>query len=271
MAMAGELTREEVRLRVHAGADTNNRVRGKVFARQISALIKALESADRVANGGVRHDYVITGLEQRSAQASLRQIASSKKPKEESPVKLLPVIISAVMSADTATIIRFSDVVSSLHKMAKGAGESYSHADLQVGNAPSIRVDAFFAGRLSHAMGAVVVAQEDDEFYSGMAYGSFDGVIKEVDLRGDTPHLKLILAAGGIEIDCVTRGLSIEEIRASLNMRVWVDGMAHYTGVSGLPQRIEIRNIKLVSQKPNLLRWSGTFDAIEQSDWGDEE
>lgn len=265
--MTDELAQEEVRLRVHAGPETNMRVRGKVFARQLSALIKALESADKTVNGGVRHDYVITGLEQKSAQASLRQIVSSKKPRQESPLALLPSIVNAVLTSEPATIIKFSEAVASLRQMAKGAGESYSHADLQVGKSPSFRIDEYFEKRLADALRSMPI--DDATYYAGAAYGSFDGVIKEVDLRGDTPRLKLILSAGSIEIDCVTRGISIDEIRASLNVRAWVEGKALYGGSSGLPERIEIISIKTVSPKPNLSRWSGAFTEIDDSDWGD--
>ena len=266
--MSDELTQGEVRLRVHASADTNNRVRGKVFARQLAALIKALESADKAANGGVRHDYVITGLEQKSAQASLTQVVSSKKSRRESPVVLLPKIINAVRSSDTPTVIRFAEAVSSLRKMTKGAGSAYSHADLQVGASQSMRIDEFFEKQLSDALKVVAAASTPQRFYTGIAYGSFDGLVKEVDLRGDTPRLKLILTAGNIEVDCVTQGLSIEEIRSALDMRAWVDGKAFYNGSTALPERIEVTAMRLVSQKPDLLRWSGAFKVIDHPEWG---
>lgn len=263
--MGDELKTDELRIRIHAKADTNNRVRGKVFAKQISDLISSLEDSDKIENGGVRHDYVITGLEQRSAQACLTQIVSSHKPRTASPIAILPKILTAIVEEDAATLVRFAGPVARLAKFAKGAGDKYSHTDLQINGAASFRIDEFFERR---AVRAVEVSKPAaPAFYAGIVYGSFDGVVKEVDLRGDTPRLKLILSAGSVEIDCTAPGVSIPDIRAALNARAWVSGRAFYHGDSGLPERVEISEMKPISSKPDILRWAGKFGAFDVGDW----
>jgi hypothetical protein len=82
---------------------------------------------------------------------------------------------------------------------------------------------------------------------------------------------KLILSAGGREIDCVMNKDCVPEARGSFDKRVVIEGTAHYDGVSQLTSRIDVRTIRIISDKADLLRWRGAFRSVEpheaDEDW----
>jgi hypothetical protein len=80
-----------------------------------------------------------------------------------------------------------------------------------------------------------------------------------VDLRGALPEVKLILIAGGKELDSVFRDIDIEHIRGALNRRVRVEGIAFYDGRAGLPSCIEGTSINLINEPGDFTRWRGAF------------
>ena len=106
-----------------------------------------------------------------------------------------------------------------------------------------------------------------DKWFSGSAFGSFDGEVRAVDLRGSLPEIKLILSAGGKQIDCICRGIDIENIRSALNRRVRISGLAIYDGTSGLPRRLEAREVSLVAPGADFTRWKGAFEPFEALEW----
>jgi hypothetical protein len=109
-----------------------------------------------------------------------------------------------------------------------------------------------------------------EEWYKGTAHGEFDGEVRAVDLRGALPELKLILTAGGKQIDCVCRAIDIETIRMALNRRVRMSGAAIYDGTSGLPRRLEVTSISCVPEAGDMSVWKGSFMPFEATDWDDE-
>ena len=108
-------------------------------------------------------------------------------------------------------------------------------------------------------------------WFEGTACGSFDGEVRAVDLRGALPEIKLILSAGGKEIDCVCRNIDIETIRTALNRRVRISGLAIYDGKSGLPRRIEASELEIVQGAPDFARWKGAFEPFEIEPWEEDD
>jgi len=265
--MADELRSGQIKLRVHGAQDTNSRVRAAVFARQLTALVKALETADKIANGGIRFDYVIAELKNESASATLTEVVTSKKLRKKSGADVLGVAIEGINSLDRNIIEQYSACLPYIASIVRGVSEEFSHSDLSIAGFKPFRVDDFFLKQVQRAQ--KIAAPKVERLYSGVAIGTFDGTIKEVDLRGDTPRLKLILRAGGKEIDCVYFGATSEQIREILDRRVSVEGRAHYNGQSGLPERIEILSHKEVKVNPDILRWRGKFTGLMASDWDD--
>ncbi|MBV9201638.1 MAG: hypothetical protein JOY83_18305 [Alphaproteobacteria bacterium] len=82
---------------------------------------------------------------------------------------------------------------------------------------------------------------------------------------------KLILSAGGIEIDCVMNKERIPEAVECFDKRVIVEGTAHYDGENQIPARLDVANIKVVGRPKPLLRWRGAFardqSDADESDW----
>lgn len=263
--MVNEPQISQIKLRVHGARDTNNRVRAEVFARQLTALIKALEAADKIANGGVRFDYVIAELKNESASVTLTEVVSSKKSRAESGIKVLGDTIEGIIKFNPRAIHKHSQCLPHIVSIAQGVSNDFFYSDINIGDDISFRVDDLFLEQVLRAREFVTMRME--RLYTGVAIGTFDGTIKEVDLRGDAPRLKLILRAGGKEIDCVYSGATSEQIREILDRRVSVEGRAHYSGKSGLPERIEILKHQEIKPSPDILRWQKQFDGLTASDW----
>lgn len=99
---------------------------------------------------------------------------------------------------------------------------------------------------------------EPDRFFKGIAIETLDGVIKELDARGTLVRGKLILTAGGKEIDCVFSSSDLPLLRESFDRRARVEAIAHYDGESLLPVRLDVKRLALVGGK-DLVRWKGAL------------
>lgn len=130
-----------------------------------------------------------------------------------------------------------------------------------------IRVDDFLYEQAKAVIKERAAAVERIVYYRGQAREAFDGTIKEADLRGDLPRVKLILTAGGKEIDCICKRLTVDEIRDALDRRVWAEGIAVYNGKNPLPSRMEIDKVSLLAGDPDLSRWRGALTPFEPSEW----
>jgi hypothetical protein len=110
-----------------------------------------------------------------------------------------------------------------------------------------------------------------DKFYRGIATCGFDGFLKEIDARGTMLRGKLVLSAGGAEIDCVMNKERVPEARESFDKRVIIEGKAHYDGINQIPSRIDVRTIKILKEDADLLRWRGTFRALDSNEVDDDD
>src|SRR5262249_48518769 len=99
--------------------------------------------------------------------------------------------------------------------------------------------------------------QKSPQFFRGTSFDAFDGTLKEVDLRGSIWSGLLVLSGSDCEISCTMRGLTIGEVKRSLNVRVWAEGLAIYSEESGLPERLEISRMRPINMTGDLRRWRG--------------
>ena len=252
---------------LHGQEAMNKRVVASVFAAKILAIVRGLRSADASVNGGRFYEYVIAGLGTGSAYAAFDEVVTSRKMPVKSAVATYGDCIDALSHSDFRKALRFGATVDQVAALAEGAGEQFAHGELAIDDGKAFRVDEFLARQADLAKR---LRDEDDaglKYYAGTAVGSFDGEIQEVDLRGDLQRVKLILTAGGSEIDCVLRGFTLDQVRAVLGARVWAEGEAVYSGESGLPVRLEISKIAPIKPKANFRRWKGSFAPFELTEW----
>ena len=130
-----------------------------------------------------------------------------------------------------------------------------------------IRIDNFLTNRATRALTAYDIVEESPLMFAGIARGTFDGVLKEVDLRGTVARAKLVLNLGGMEIDCTCNSVTVENLADALDKRVSVDALAYYNGEDRLPERIDIKRITIFEQAKAIFeqakdfrRWRGAFN-----------
>ena len=268
---------DQLQFVVH-GTDTatDDMVSAAVFARKLGALVRALRAADKAVNRGVEwHDYKIARLHTSSPTAILQERTKPKYGiiRGRSGIDALDRCAGAIAEGNVEQARSFGQCAMEISRLAKGSQREYGYAEIWTTSSKVWRVDPFLMERaVAVIQPESAMPEEDAAWYKGVAYGSFDGVVQVVDVRGALPQIKLVLSAGGKQIDCVCRSEDIESIRNALNRRVWVDGRAIYDGKSGLPRRIEVSAIRLVQERGDFTRWKGAFEAFEIPMWeGDED
>jgi hypothetical protein len=95
--------------------------------------------------------------------------------------------------------------------------------------------------------------------FKGVSLSSFDGILKEISHLGRLVRGMLILTAGGKRIDCIFDSSDFPNLRESWDKRARVEGLAYYTGETDIPERLEVKRITLMKEKPDLLRWKGAL------------
>lgn len=277
---AGELS-----FRIHGqprGAQTGDHVLALVFAQKLAALVRALKAADKIANGAQNHDYAITDLKIGSAQVTVAEQVAFRYRRGrggKSGLRALDTCLSLVRDGNAEASRQFDPVLRQLTTLTRGSGKVFSYAELWVEERAPIRIDALLAEQVelveAKALRADMSLQKDEaarRWFEGIALGTFDGEIKQVDLRGSLPQVKLVLTAGRKEIDCVLRQPDIERLRENLDRRVRVSGRAIYDGKSGLPRRIEVMDIMPIKPAGDVRRWKGAFEPFAPEPWeGDDE
>jgi len=255
MAFDGEVT-----LTVHGLPVDNGNVRAEVFATKFRALLSALRLADKLTNQKKSHDYLIVGLDIGSALATLRERASIKQNVPASSVRYVNDVVESVYNGDR-NIARYpSNMIEALAPLVSDVGKKFSHGEIRFANDNVIRIDDYLAKQLEKAVrrshGEVPLPEK---YFEGIAFETLDGVVKELDARGALVRGKLVLTAGGKEIDCVFRGADIPILRESFNLRARVETIAHYDGESPLPVRLDVKRLTLVDDTNSLLRWKGAL------------
>ncbi|KPL53608.1 hypothetical protein ABB55_16455 [Prosthecomicrobium hirschii] len=265
--------RSEITLTIH-GLDTHNQdVDGEVFAKKFSAFLKALAAADIAANGKRRHKFMVSALAKNTATAAVRERIAVHGPVPGSSVAYCADGITAIYEDRPSARRLPKDFLKPIAALNSGVGETFAFGELKFDAGTVVRIDDFLRRRAEAILEEVERAESRQErLFKGMAFGSFDGVLKLVDLRGDTKRAKLTLSAGGREIDCNVDEVEVEKLRSALDHRAMVLGMAHYNGESGLPVRLDVRDVMLAKPEPDLSRWRGAFSISAGDDdesWGD--
>lgn len=263
----------QIRFLVHGpDAGTDEMVSASVFATKLGTLVRALRAADRAVNGVVTHDYKIARLQSSSPTAILVETdipgALQGNSAAASGITGFSDCSDAVIEGDRERALRYGNCASLIGALAKGANKRFGYAEVWTREQHVIRVDPFLVERSKAIISPKeVIASESVPFFKGVAFGSFDGVVKEVDLRGALPEIKLVLSAGGHELDCVCRAEDLEKIRTSLDRRVQIYGRAIYDGKIGLPRRVEVSDIQPFTATGDLSRWKQAFEPFEPSEW----
>lgn len=266
--------RDETTFVLH-GLDVDARsVRADVFGLKLRTLLSGLREADKFVNGKQSFVYVIVDLSTtNSAGITIRQKQRGHRP-ADSAILAYEAAARAIYNGDQSAA-RYPDrLISKIGKLGEGALETFSHGEISFPDDEVIRVDDFLVRQTKIAERALFFKDEAqasrERFYRGIAIGSFDGELKEIDSRGTVLRGKLILSAGGAEIDCVMNKDRVPEAREAFDNRVIVEGAAHYDGEQQLPTRIDVNTIRPLSRR-GLIRWRGAFAAPEHQDSEEED
>lgn len=258
--MTTPIAHGQIELKVHGLTEVDHgRVPARVFANKLRQLVSALEAADELENGIKTHEYVLADMHMSQPTARLREVPFSDREGQSA----IPVINEAVEAIKTndARVIRLKPVVHHLGEMTAGAEKSFGFAEVFTGN-NVFRIDDFLRRRAANAR-----KRAKGDWYEGASYGSFDGKLDYVDVRGALPQFKLTLSAGGKEIDCICPSDYVEELGQSLDHRVRVHGRAIYASGSPIPMRVEVTKIEPVRTDVSLSRWIGSFEHFEPMPW----
>jgi hypothetical protein len=265
-----------IRFRIHSPHNTvgttDEDVSASVFASKLATLVRALKAADKAANQGAAvHEYRIRKLQSSSPTVLLAetQISKAMAVFGQSGIDAFEDCANAITVGDLDRAKQYGSCALQISKLAKGADKTFGYAEVWTANDNIIRVDPFLVEQAKMVVepdrsAALVSASE---WYKGAAHGTFIGTILQVDLRGALPEVKLVLSAGGKQIDCVCRANDVEIIRSTLNRRVRVSGTAIYDGKTGLPRRIRVSDIQPIDGAGDFSRWSGAFEPFEPTLW----
>jgi hypothetical protein len=267
MAIEGQTT-----LTVYGLDEDNKAVRADVFARKLRAFVLGLAIADTYANGRRRYQLMIEDLSTSSARARIREKQRSLRHPDRSGVETYEHAVRSIYNGDAASKSLPPRLITTIKSLGSGVEKDFAHAEVSFDaqNTNVIRFDEFM---FHQAERAAHIQTEADEptlpFYRGVAVGGFDGVLQVMDSRGDTLRAKLITTAGHIELDCVLNKSKIPEVRAFFDRRVRVDGTAHYDGLSQLPTRIDVNDVRPIKEGADLRRWRGAVGdfASPDEDW----
>lgn len=266
-----QLAHGEIEFRVHGPDPSTDEVSAGIFARQLATLVRALRAADKAANGKPAHDYVIARLHTSTPTALLAERPLPKFRGQifsgHSGVNAFADCVSAITMGERDRALAYGSCAKQVSRFAR-----VGYSEIWTPKAKVFRVDPFLTEQAESIVNpkAVKSRPETDaarEWFRGVAQGSFDGEVKAADLRGALPQVKLLLTAGGAQIDCVCRAEDIEEIRAALNHRARVSGRAIYDGKGGLPRRVEVSKISIVPRARDFARWKGAFRPFEVEPW----
>jgi hypothetical protein len=256
------LTRTDETTFVLHGLDADNRiVRADVFARKIRTLIDALRESDKIANGKALHDFMISDLKIGSAAIKIREKKKTRRGFAHSGIGVFEGATKAIYNGDRS-VARFpTTLIGKIERLSDGVDRTFSHAEIAFSDSV-IRIDDFLAAQATIAIEAANDTEKKDRAFRGLAHGMFDGMLKEIDARGLTLRGKLVLTAGGAEIDCVMDKDKVEDAADNFSKRAIIEGLAHYDGESMLPRRVDVRSIAPVNERADLIRWRGKMELL---------
>lgn len=237
-------------------------VRVDVFVQKLTLLVKSLRAVDKHINGRKSLDYLISDLGIGSATVQIvEDEVDHKKPYKRSSVKYFRSVAQNIQEGSVPQDTP-EQVIKPLAELDGGTGKKFSHGEMRFeGDTENvIRIDKSFGGRANQALDSLKSKSRDIPLYAGIAFGSFDGVLKEVDLRGNPARAKLITSIGDKELNCTCNFVTVDKLREALDKRVIVSAVEHYNGKDRLPERIDIKKIQILKSAGTLERWKGAFN-----------
>jgi len=257
-----DLSPRQIELKIHGlTQEDHGRVPARVFANKLKQLVGALEAADAVANGKVVHQYVLASMHMSEPTAILAEIPIFDEDDGATAIAVFSDAVEGIKTNDQR-VKRLSAVVRHISHLTSGVESQFGFAEVRTAHSNVIRIDDFLRKRATRARQA-----SKGVWFDGAVFGSFDGTIKVVDVRGSLPQFKLTLSAGGKELDCVGKREDIEALGNALNHRVRVHGRAIYSSSDPLPVRMEVTSVDAVKAEPDFTRWKGAFRPFSASSW----
>ena len=195
----------------------------------------------------------------RGPTALLRETCYSDEAAASSAIPALHNSIEAIKTRDEVGINKYASIVRKIGLLASGAEKTFGFAEIETSNKHVVRVDNFLKERVSTASDHI-----KGKWFAGAVYGSFDGTLRFVDTRGQLPQIKLILSAGGKELDCTCSREDIETLGNILDQRVMIYGRAIYVGSSPIPARVEVSSFQPIKKDADFSKWQGSFHPFEE-------
>jgi len=251
---------DSITLTLHGLAVDNGLVRADVFLEKFRALLTSLRIADATLNGRKSHEVIITDLKISSATARVREKVSVRRKAPAFASPLVAEALCAVYNGDRHIDRYPADLIKSFEPLTKVDSKRLSHGEIGFTSNNVIRIDEYLARQTARAIDRVKgVADNVERHFEGASIGVFDGVLKELDSRGILVRGKLILTAGGREVECIFKRDDIPTLRENFERRARVEAMAHYDGIDLLPVRLDVKRIEPIGVNTDLARWRGAL------------
>ena len=265
---------KQITIRVHGLEHHRDAVDARVFASKLAAFVRALQKSDQNGNGRRCLDFLISDLKMGSATACIvERQASTNWPAKASGIEAAHATLASISSGRASALNGSTNLLPSVKSMCSGANKIFSHIEvfLDSDEKSAVRIDAFFEKQVRAAT-AMMESEEQKakrRLFRGVSLGTFDGTLKLVDHRGAVKLAKLVLTAGGTELECAYNEQAAPTITPAFDQRALIEAWAHYDGTSPLPQRLDVLKATPLKRKPDLARWKGAFAIIADEDGGD--
>ncbi|WP_448954841.1 hypothetical protein [Labrys neptuniae] len=257
----------EASLTLHGLDGYNHEVDAEVFADKFRTFLKALAAADEIINDTRRYKYMITALVKNTATAQVREYVAVAGEPPSSSVSYYAQSMTAIQNGEPAARRLPKAFLEPVVKLNRDVGKRFAFAEVKLPAGVIIRIDDVLRDKAERLLADIRAREAGGvQWFEGMAYGAFDGVLKAVDLRGEVKLANLILSAGGLEVECTVGDIDLEQVRGALDKRCIVSGLADYVGKGGLPRRLAVRHIEVVESAPPLSNWRGSFSIPDTDD-----
>lgn len=241
--------------------ENDHKVNLGVFVKKLDLIEKTLRKTDYCVNGHEGFDYLIQNLNSGSAEVVLEEIPITPllRP-DNSPIEVFQNFVSNIGNGKGHTIEKSKIEVAELIKeICTGVKQSFSHAEFGIDGEESSKVllDKSFQEK------AKITTDELGKtfpLFKGTVFESYDGYLKEVDLRNDTRKARLVLFVNNIDLKCNCRFIPTPILRKSLDKPVTVYAKANYNGLSRLPTILDLTRIDILKQAKKLSDWQGKFE-----------
>lgn len=259
---------EELTLTIHGLPEYNEAVDGEVFAAKFQKFMKGLAAADEAANGKRQVRFLISDLSRNTATASVREKPLAAPTLTKSGMDYYASCLQAIYN-DTDAARQFDrKVVKQISDLNKDVGKTFALGEIKATvGATLIRIDEFLQKRAARVLADIDRLKTGAvAYYTGRAYGAFDGTLKVLDSISANERAVLVLTAGGKSIECMVSHVDTSKLKAAYKNRCVVTGMAHYSGENGFPVRIEATDIEVVVAGEGMARWQGAFKGLTSDD-----